>query len=330
VSKKKSPDPETRHLHRLHYNQKPMPLYPNLCRKALIVSVYAAFAALGVSAQKVSKPYPPSPLHPPPAWFEDVAPQAGITVLNVNGGVTSKRYILEATGSGVAILDYDRDGWPDIFLVNGAEMQPAATSERPTNHLFHNNHDGTFTDVTVKAGLVSTGWGQGACVGDYDNDGYDDLYVTGYGKNRLLKAWGLAWRSLQLLGFVLKERPVLGLYHGARAQIVICNLLRIPTVMIMDYEHSKTPFLVRPRWEIVPDVLFNENLHCKSKERIRVYKGIKEDVYAPEFKPDMALRQQLQLGDKDIIVTVRPPATEAHYHVPLLCTPWSYSTYRGS
>jgi predicted glycosyltransferase len=137
-----------------------------------------------------------------------------------------------------------------------------------------------------------------------------------YGKNRLLKAWGLARRSLQLLSFVLKERPVLGLNHGARAQIVICNLLRIPTVMIMDYEHSKTPFLVRPRWEIVPEVLFTENLHCKSKDRIRKYKGIKEDVYAPEFKPDPALRQQLNLGGTDIIVTVRPPATEAHYHNP--------------
>lgn len=137
-----------------------------------------------------------------------------------------------------------------------------------------------------------------------------------YGKNRIWKAWGLAWRSLQLLSFVIRERPVMGLNHGARAQIVICNLLRIPTVMIMDYEHSKTPLLVRPRWEVVPDVLFNENLHCKSKDRIRKYQGIKEDVYAPEFKPDPALRQQLGLGNKDIIVTVRPPATEAHYHNP--------------
>jgi predicted glycosyltransferase len=137
-----------------------------------------------------------------------------------------------------------------------------------------------------------------------------------YGKNRFLKIWGLAWRSLQLLSFVLRERPVMGLNHGARAQILICNLLRIPTVMIMDYEHSKTPPLVRPRWEIVPEVLFNENLHCKSKERIRKYKGIKEDVYAPEFKPDPALLRQLNLGDSKIVVTVRPPATEAHYHNP--------------
>lgn len=137
-----------------------------------------------------------------------------------------------------------------------------------------------------------------------------------YGKNRLLKAWGLAWRSLQLLGFVLRERPTVGLNHGARAQIVICNLFRIPTVMIMDYEHSKTPGIVAPRWEIVPEILLDESLHAKSKERIRKYRGIKEDVYAPDFKPDTSLSKQLNLGDKDIIVTVRPPATEAHYHDP--------------
>jgi len=105
---------------------------------------------------------------------------------NVNGGVDTKKYIIETTGSGVAILDYDNDGWPDIFLVNGTTLdEQKARSERPTSHLFHNNHDGTFTDVTQAAGLDFTGWGQGACVGDYDNDGFDDLYVTYYGKNRL-------------------------------------------------------------------------------------------------------------------------------------------------
>jgi enediyne biosynthesis protein E4 len=134
-----------------------------------------------------ASPYPATTEHAPPAWFVDVASKAGITVRNVNGGVESKRYIIESTGSGVAILDYDRDGWPDIFLVNGVPLPGARQSNaaKPTSHLFHNDHDGTFTDVTVKAGLTSTGWGQGACVGDYDNDGYDDLYVTGYGKNRL-------------------------------------------------------------------------------------------------------------------------------------------------
>lgn len=139
--------------------------------------------------------YPATAQHPSPAWFIDVAAKAGITVKNVNGGETSKRYIVESTGSGVAILDYDHDGWPDIFLVNGQELDGAAkktgaAGPKPTSHLFHNNHDGTFTDVTGKAGLISTGWGQGACVGDYDNDGFDDLYVTGYGKNRMFHNQG--------------------------------------------------------------------------------------------------------------------------------------------
>jgi hypothetical protein len=124
--------------------------------------------------------YPPSPQHGGPAWFEDFAAKAGIRVLNANGGTVSKRYILEATGSGAAIFDYDNDGWPDIFLVNGQQKD-----QHPTSHLFHNNHNGTFTDVTAHAGLAETGWGQGACVGDYDNDGYEDLFVTAYGKNRL-------------------------------------------------------------------------------------------------------------------------------------------------
>ena len=130
--------------------------------------------------------YPPLPQHSGPAWFEDVAGKAGIRVLNANGGVESKRYILEATGSGVAIFDYDNDSWPDIFLVNG-ELLPAKDQKapHPTSHLFHNNHNGTFTDVTAHAGLTEAGWGQGACVGDYDNDGYEDLFVTAYGKNRL-------------------------------------------------------------------------------------------------------------------------------------------------
>ncbi len=135
-------------------------------------------------------PYPPLREHAVPAYFEDVAQAAGLRVNNVNGGVDSKRYILEATGSGVAILDYDNDGWQDIFLVNGTYLHPDPHPDRrkqppPTSHLFHNNHDGTFTDVTEGSGLTDTGWGQGACVGDYDNDGLDDIYVTGYGKNRL-------------------------------------------------------------------------------------------------------------------------------------------------
>src|SRR5947209_3743153 len=89
-----------------------------------------------------------------------------------------------------------------------------------------------------------------------------------YGKNRFLKIAGVMWRALQLLPFVIREKPALALSHGSRAQIFICNLLRIPTVMIMDYEHAQTPLLLRPRWEIVPEVLLGENLQCKARERI--------------------------------------------------------------
>ena len=137
-----------------------------------------------------------------------------------------------------------------------------------------------------------------------------------YGKSRVLKVWGLGWRSLQLLPFVMRERPIIGLSHGSRSQILLCNLLRIPTVMIMDYEHARTPPLVRPRWEIVPEVLLQQDLHCRSKARIRTYSGIKEDVYAPGFKPAPGFLRHLGLNGEGLIVTVRPPATEAHYHNP--------------
>src|SRR5206468_1798501 len=119
------------------------------------------------------------------ADFRDIAEKAGITMTNVFGGVDTKKYIIETTGTGAAIFDYDNDGWPDIFLVNGTTLEGFPGGKAPTNHLYRNNHDGTFTDVTVKAGLAASGWGQGVCVGDYDNDGWEDLYVTYYGKNRL-------------------------------------------------------------------------------------------------------------------------------------------------
>ena len=123
----------------------------------------------------------------PIANFTDIAEKAGLTMSTVFGGKDTKKYIIETTGTGVAIFDYDNDGWPDIFLVNGTTLEgyPAGSSSAPSNHLYRNNHDGTFVDVTTKAGLTATGWGQGVCVGDYDNDGWDDLYVTYYGKNRL-------------------------------------------------------------------------------------------------------------------------------------------------
>jgi len=156
---------------------------------ALLLSFAATSGAQNHSksaSKPAAHPYPVSTEHPAPAWFENVAPQAGLTMQNVNGDPATKKYILETTGGGVAIFDYDRDGWSDIFLTNGKTLAGEPTpAKSPTSHLYHNNHDGTFTDVTRAAGLDAPGWAQGVCVGDYDNDGFEDLYVTYYGKNRL-------------------------------------------------------------------------------------------------------------------------------------------------
>lgn len=136
-----------------------------------------------------------------------------------------------------------------------------------------------------------------------------------HGKNSLMKVLGLLWRSTQLLPFCRRQRPDIALSHGARSQIMLCNLLRIPTVLVLDYEHARTPLLMRPRWEIVPDALPQDGVHSRA-DRVRKYRGIKEDVYAPEFKPDAALLDELGLRQDDLVVTVRPPANEAHYHNP--------------
>jgi hypothetical protein len=124
----------------------------------------------------------PSPVH-----FENIARQAGLTALNVYGGDTHKEFIIETTGNGAIIFDYDNDGWPDIYLPNGSTIEGFPDNKAPTAHLYHNNHDGTFTDVTARAGLVHSGWGQGGCVGDFDNDGYLDLLVTYWGQNTLYR-----------------------------------------------------------------------------------------------------------------------------------------------
>ncbi len=113
--------------------------------------------------------------------FVDVARSAGLNMLDVNGGEKSKKYIWESTGSGIAAIDYDLDGYPDLFILNGSALEGFPKGAEPTNHLYHNNRDGTFTDVTVRSGLGRSGWAHGVCVGDYDNDSYDDLFVTYYG-----------------------------------------------------------------------------------------------------------------------------------------------------
>ena len=121
-----------------------------------------------------------------PVIFQDVAQAAGLTSWHHTAGTPAKRLILEAKGPGVCLVDYDNDGWLDIYLVNGSTYDALAGKAAPPHAaLFHNNHDGTFTDVTEKTGVTNERWGYGCAVGDYDNDGWPDLYVTNYGKNRL-------------------------------------------------------------------------------------------------------------------------------------------------
>jgi enediyne biosynthesis protein E4 len=135
---------------------------------------------------QAGKPTRPSErIKPGPVHFEDIAQQVGLTASNVYGGDTHKEFIIETTGNGAIIFDYDNDGWPDIFLPNGSTVAGFLKDQAPTGHLYHNNHDGTFSDVTSRAGLARSGWEQGGCVGDYDNDGYLDLFVTYWGQNVL-------------------------------------------------------------------------------------------------------------------------------------------------
>ena len=117
--------------------------------------------------------------------FIDIAAKAGLVSANVSGDIAKKKYILEMNGSGLAFLDYNGDGYVDLFVVNGTTLDSADKTAKPVSHLYHNNGDDTFTDVTREAGLAYSGWGQGACVADFDNDGHEDLFVTYYGKNRL-------------------------------------------------------------------------------------------------------------------------------------------------
>jgi enediyne biosynthesis protein E4 len=121
-----------------------------------------------------------------PVVFEDITKKAGLDKFHHRSGSPEKRTIIETPGSGVALLDYDNDGWLDIYLLNGSTAAALKGKEPPPRAmLFHNNHDGTFTDVTEKAGVANERWGFGVAVGDYDNDGWPDIYVANFGKNRL-------------------------------------------------------------------------------------------------------------------------------------------------
>ncbi len=115
----------------------------------------------------------------------DIGSSAGLRAPTVYGPLDHKDFILEAVGCGCAFIDYDNDGWLDIFLLSGTRR--VSPPPDATNRLYHNNRDGTFTDVTREAGLFATGWASAVCVGDYNNDGFEDLFVTYYGQNRLYR-----------------------------------------------------------------------------------------------------------------------------------------------
>ena len=136
-----------------------------------------------------------------------------------------------------------------------------------------------------------------------------------YGKHWLAKGCGLVFRAMQLAPLVLRERPVLAVSHGARSQLIVCNVLRIPSLLIEDYEHARFPRLMRPDWILAPDAIPEDALPQRS-ERVRTYHGLKEDVYVWKLKPDSHILDELGIPNGDIVVTVRPPATEAHYHNP--------------
>ena len=122
--------------------------------------------------------------------YVDVALQAGIKDIFYCGSEKTKNYIVETLGSGAAFIDYDNDGYPDLFVVNGSRLEGFPQGQEPANHLYRNQGNGSFKDVTREAGLLRSGWGQGVCAGDFDNDGFTDLFVTYWGHDVLYRNTG--------------------------------------------------------------------------------------------------------------------------------------------
>jgi hypothetical protein len=157
-----------------------------LAPAGLLLARPVRFAAQGMASRGVRPaPRPKLSGKPFPVTFTDVAARAGLTEPVIYGEEYVKKYVVEANGCGIAFFDFDHDGWLDIFIVSGTRLAGSAAGPEPTNRLYRNNRDGTFTDVTEKAGLRRSGWGYGVCIGDYDNDGFDDLFLTYFGQNVL-------------------------------------------------------------------------------------------------------------------------------------------------
>jgi enediyne biosynthesis protein E4 len=151
------------------------------------VSVRPSYDAKARPAPKAPSPVTGTPLG---FSFLDVAKSSGLNAKTIYGGEHKNRFLLETTGCGVAFYDFDNDDWIDLFLVNGTRLEGFAKGQEPVSRIFKNNRDGTFTDITAKSGMTRSGWGQGCCLGDYNNDGLDDLFVSYYGQPILYRNHG--------------------------------------------------------------------------------------------------------------------------------------------
>jgi len=136
-----------------------------------------------------------------------------------------------------------------------------------------------------------------------------------YGKSKTMKVIGTGYRALQLLRTAGKEDLALAVSHGSRSQLIAAAILRIPTIVIFDYEHARSLKGIRPTWTMMPEVIYPNGDPHHNKRALK-YPGLKEDVYVPRFRPDPSIRSRLGVSDQDLMVTVRPPASEAHYHNP--------------
>lgn len=136
-----------------------------------------------------------------------------------------------------------------------------------------------------------------------------------YGKNKFMKVFGTLVRTLQLAPTALRMRPNVAVSHGSRAQLMICKALGIPTIVMHDYEHSTKTGFLEPDWFLMPDVI-PEGAMVRKTDTVMRYPGLKEDVYVPRFRPDPSILTQLGISQDELVVTLRPPATEAHYHNP--------------
>src|SRR5262245_36691111 len=163
-----------------------------LPRSTFLYAIAFALLSISMIAQSnlplTARVPSPSSWAAPGVRYTDATKDAGLSGFHFTSGTPAKDYILEAPGAGSAFIDYDNDGWLDIYLPNGSTLDALrGRGKAPSADLYRNNHDGKFSDVTAKAGVANERWGQGVCSGDFDNDGWEDLYVTNFGKNRLYR-----------------------------------------------------------------------------------------------------------------------------------------------